>query len=131
MAKIKVVYNDHYSIDIDQQKNRAYLALQGFWKDKSAVGNFLDDIRLALEKLQDNFTLIVDLTHYDGISSGMHHIHVEAQKLAGQKHLNKIAEIFSENQMVKMFSEMYSKESGINTMAFKSVEHAERWLDLY
>jgi hypothetical protein len=131
MAKTKLVYNDHYAIDIDQQKNRVYLVLQGFWQHKSSVENFLEDIQTALEKVQDNFTLIVDLTHYDGTSSGMHNIHVEAQKLAKQKHLSKIAEIFSENQMVKMFSEMYSKESGINTMAFKSMDHAERWLDLY
>ncbi len=131
MAKTKLVYNEYYEINIDQQKNRAYLALQGFWQHESNVENFLEDIQSALEKLQDNFTLIVDLTHYDGTSSGMHNIHVEAQKLALQKHLSKIAEILSENQMVKMFSEMYSKESGVNTMSFKSIEHAERWLDLY
>jgi tRNA U34 5-methylaminomethyl-2-thiouridine-forming methyltransferase MnmC len=131
MAKTKLVYNDYYEIDIDQQKNRAYLTLQGFWQDRTSIETYLQDIQSALEKLQDSFTLMVDLTHYDGTSSGMHSIHVEAQKLAMLKHLSKIAEIFSENPMVKMFSEMYSKESGINAMAFKNKEHAERWLDLY
>jgi hypothetical protein len=128
---IIIARNNYYILEVNQYKNRAYLTLLGLWQNQSELSDYLNDIKEALKKMSSDFTLLADLSHYNGTAYELHHLHIEALKLAMKAGLSRIAEVFSANPVVKMFSETYSKESGANTMAFKSFEHAERWLDLY
>jgi hypothetical protein len=128
---ILIASNDHYILVVDLQKNRAYLTLLGYWKSLSDVSGFIDDIRTGVQELSYGFTMLADMTSYDGTSSGLHHLHFEAQKIAVAAGVSRVAEIFNKNPILKSFADMYSKESGAITMPFLEKLHAERWLDLY
>ena len=77
------------------------------------------------------FTVLVDMLQYNGTSSELHHLHVEAQRIAVEAGVSRIAEMFSKNPVLKTFSQTYSKKTGAVTMEFNDKTHAERWLNLY
>lgn len=128
---ITIARNDYYILEVNHEKNRAYLKLMGYWKKPSDLSDYIKDIKIGTEKMSDGFTLLVDLTQYNGTSTELHHLHVGAQRIAVKAGLSRAAKIFSSNPLLKLFFDSYSKESGANTMAFKDRSHAERWLDLY
>lgn len=129
--KLVISKTSTYILEIDERKNRAYLTLFGFWQVKTDIENYINDIQTGLERMSNNFTLLVDLTQYNGTTPEFQYLHIETQRMAINKGLSRIAEIFASNPIIKIFFETYAKESGANTMSFSNIDHAERWLDLY
>lgn len=123
--------NNCYTLEANTQRNRAYLTLRGYWGNDSDLIEYISDISAGLQMLSNNFTLLIDLTYYNGTSPEMKNIHVEACKCAQKVGLGRVAGIFPSNPLAKMLFETYSKVTGINPMSFKNIIHAERWLDLY
>lgn len=128
---IVIARNDYYELEIDLQKNRGYILLSGYWDNAFAVKDFLEDIRTGIQKLTAGFTVLIDMIKYNGTASGLHHLHIEAQQIAVDAGVSRIAELFNRNPVLKTFSESYSRETGAITMTFHDKLHAERWLDLY
>lgn len=128
---IVITKNDYYTITVDQSKNRGYLTLKGYWGSPSDIPNYISDVQASIQKLSKGFTLLVDLTQYNGTSAELYHVHIESLKLAVSAGLSRAAEVFSKNPLLKVLFDTYSKESGANTMAFQDDTQAEKWLDLY
>lgn len=128
---ITIAKNDLYAISIDKIKNRAYLTLKGKWEKSLGLESYISDIKLGINELNCDFTLLVDLTQYAGTSSELYSIHIDSLKLAVDSGLKRAAEVFGNNPLLKVLFECYAKESGANTMEFMDAQQAEKWLDLY
>lgn len=128
---IIIAIRDYYEIKINQEKNRAYIKLSDYWKYTSEASEYIEHIISGVQKLTKGFTVLVDMIEYNGTSSDLHHLHVEAQRISVEAGVSRFAEVFNNNPILKTFSDIYSKESGAITMAFHDKTHAERWLDLY
>ena len=128
---ITIVKGDNYSIFVNQQKNRVYLTLVGYWQSPSDFTDYLDAINCVLGKVTKDFTILVDMTRYSGSAYELNDIHIRAQKLSIEAGVKRIAEVIPANPLIKMLSEVYSKKSGALPMTFNDIHHAERWLDLY
>lgn len=125
------VRNYYYIIEVNGRRNRLYLTLMDYWQDQSKVSDFISDIQEAIQEMSTGFTILADLTCYNGTSKELHYLHIEAQKLAVEAGVSRVGEVFPANPVIKVFSDAYSKETGAKTMAFNDKEHAERWLDFY
>ena len=128
---VLVAKDDYYIIYVNNRKNRMYTVLIDFWQNTSDIPNYINDVASALEKLSPGFTLLMDLTRFNGASYEMSNNYVEAQKLAVEAGCKRIAEVIPSNPLIKMLSKDYSKKTGASVMTFNDIKHAERWLDLY
>ena len=48
---IVVARNDYYELEVDQQKNRVYITLSGYWDNASGVREFINHVRTCTQKL--------------------------------------------------------------------------------
>jgi hypothetical protein len=131
MSKTLVAKNSYYILEVEQSKNRVYMTLMGQWSSLENVKDYIYDVKKCIEEVHSGFTLLVDVTQYIGISPEIYNIHVESLKLAVEAKLSRIAEVFFNNELLKIVFEGYAKESGAIVMTFKNTLQAEKWLDLY
>ena len=121
--------NDYYSIKVDENKNRMYLTITGFWKEVSQVPNYLEDLKKATEFLSNEYEILTDIRKMKPPTQEVGALHVKAQKLVIDAGLSKTAEIHPESQLAKMSVDRFSVESGMKKGMFPSIEEAEKWLD--
>ena len=129
-AKMKqeIAKNQYYEIYVDQIKNRIYYSLFGFWQSVDLVPNNIEDLATAISKLKPGFDFLTDLRTMKPPPEELAKHHMNAQKLARDKGLSRIAEVYDQ-KVVKFMAERYARESKANTKAFASVSEAEAWLD--
>jgi hypothetical protein len=125
----EIANNKYYSILIDKDKNRMYLTLIGFWKDRSVVPNYVEDIQKAIQELSRGYTVLTDVTQLKTPPQKVADLHTEAQKVVITTGLKKTAEVVSQDVITKMAIDHYSKQSGMHKGTFGNKEKAEAWLD--
>ncbi|GAA4423634.1 hypothetical protein GCM10023188_02670 [Pontibacter saemangeumensis] len=127
-SKIVVAHNPCYELIYDNSKNRIYLTVKGFWKNREAVPHFLDDLQKALRLVKPDFSLLSDLrtmlTHPQRLSS----LHIEAHNLIKLAGLSKAAIVVPIDRIATLQVEEINSKSTMSSENFSSVVEAEIWL---
>ena len=124
-----IAKNEYYTIVTDKNKNRLYLTVEGFWKNRDAVPNYITDMKKALDELSREYTILADVSRMKPPPAEIAAVHNESQKQAIAAGLKKTAEIVGEDVIAKMTVDRYAKESGMPKMTFSDKKEAEAWLD--
>ncbi len=120
-----IAKNEHYDISVDEDMNRVFLAFKGFWKDPSAVPNYVDDIQTAATHIQEGFTIVADLTQMETPPPSVGEVHAKAQATLVNAGLCRTAEVLPEEAVLKLAVDKYAKESQMTKAAFKNQSEAE------
>jgi uncharacterized protein (DUF2236 family) len=126
----EVASNQYYTIYVDKPKNRVYLTIKGFWKDREAVADYLEDVRRAThDETGDRYTILTDVREMKTPPQEVAQLHIEAQKVCVDGGLWKTAELLEKNIAAQMTLKRYSDTSGMQKRSFGNKTEAEAWLD--
>jgi hypothetical protein len=120
--------NKHYKIMVSPEKNRAYLTIHGFWRNKEAVPDYLQDWSKAVASLKAGFTLLTDASEMKTHPKDVQKLHEEAQALVLKAGVVKVAEILKDN-ITELQLNAVAKATQFPKKNFRTVEEAEEWLD--
>jgi hypothetical protein len=120
--------NKHYKIMISPEKNRAYLTIHGFWRNKEAVPTYLKDWTKAVSSLKTGFTLLTDASEMKTHPKDVQKLHEEAQAIVLKSGVVKVAEISKDN-ITELQLNAVAKATQFPKRNFKTIEEAEAWLD--
>jgi len=125
---ITIAENEQYSLKVDITKNRAFLKINGFWRNKADIPGYLQDWDEAINKLTTGFTLLTDATEMTIHPVDVRDVHSKAQEKIVKAGVKKVAELHSEN-VAGMQLNSVSNESGMPKKNFNSKEKALAWLN--
>ncbi|SMG52150.1 hypothetical protein SAMN05661096_03876 [Marivirga sericea] len=125
---ITIAENEQYSLKVDITKNRAFLKIYGFWRNKEDIPGYLEDWDEALKKLDGGFTLLTDASEMVIHPGDVRDVHSKAQDKIIKAGVKKVAELHKES-ISEMQLDGVSNESGMPKMNFKDKEEALKWLD--
>jgi hypothetical protein len=117
-----------YELKADYAKNRLYISIIGFWREK---GNYLADLESACKTVKEGFTIQVDLVEMKAPTREVGVVHEEAHVILMKYGLAHTAEVQSGNAITKMALRKYSDNSGMDKQVFLSHEEAAKWLDSF
>jgi hypothetical protein len=125
---ITIAENKQYSLEVDITKNRAFLKINGFWRNKEDIPGYLQDWDEAIKKLSKDFTLLTDATEMTIHPGDVRDVHSKAQEKIIKAGVKKVAELHSENVAFMQLNGV-SNESGMPKKNFNEKEAALEWLD--
>lgn len=125
---ITIAENEQYSLKVDITKNRAFLKINGFWRNKEDIPGYLQDWDEAIKKLTKGFTLLTDATKMTIHPGDVRDVHSKAQEKIISAGVKKVAELHDEN-VAEMQLNSVSSESGMPKKNFNDKEEALKWLD--
>ena len=128
MLPIIISDNKHYKISISTEKNRAYLTIFGFWRNKEAVPDYLKDWQRVVSSLKRGFTLLTDASQMKTHPRDVQKLHEEAQAILLKAGVLKVAEILKDD-ITELQLDAVAKATRFPKKNFKTVEEAEKWLD--
>jgi len=128
MKKI-IVENEYYALSVDEEKNRIYYKISGYWADISKVSSYLSDIAEVLKHVKPNFTMLVDNTEAEPHPLEIEELRKQAQKLANEAQLLVAAEIIPFDKISAMQFQEMTTITNFKFSRFKTFEEAEKWLD--
>lgn len=124
-----VAKNQCYELLYMPAKNRLYLSIFGFWKSRSAVSQYLSDLKEALTLVKPGFTLLLDLrtmiTHPQSVMS----LHIEALALLQEAGLKKGACVNPSDRIATLQVDDTIMQSHLASQRFTSYPEAEAWLE--
>ncbi|MFT4738779.1 MAG: hypothetical protein ACI8QD_000913 [Cyclobacteriaceae bacterium] len=118
----------YYELKADYSKNRMYICILGFWREK---GSYLADLDAACKTMSRGFSIQVDLAEMKAPRNEIGQVHEEAQVILMKYGLAHTAEIQSGNAITKMVLRKYSDNSGMGKQVFLSHSDAAQWLDSF
>jgi len=125
---ITIAENEQYSLKVDITKNRAFLKINGFWRNKEDIPAYLNDWDETINKLSSDFTLLTDATEMAIHPGDVRDVHSKAQEKIVKAGVKKVAELHTENVAVMQLDSV-SNESGMPKKNFNHKEEAIEWLD--
>ncbi|WP_375579727.1 hypothetical protein ABWH96_01215 [Marivirga tractuosa] len=125
---ITIAENEQYSLKVDITKNRAFLKINGFWRNKEDIPGYLQDWDEAINKLSKDFTLLTDATEMAIHPGDVRDVHSKAQEKIVTAGVKKVAELHTENVSIMQLDSV-SKESGMPKKNFNKEEEAINWLN--
>lgn len=125
---ITIAENEQYSLKVDITKNRAFLKINGFWRNKEDIPGYLQDWDEAINKLSQGFTLLTDATEMSIHPGDVRDVHSKAQEKIVKAGVKKVAELHTEN-VASMQLNSLSNETGMPRKNFNDKEVALKWLD--
>ena len=124
-----IASNQYYTMVADTAKNRGYLTIVGYWPNRAAVANYIDDLKKFTKEFTRGWTVVTDVTQVKPPPAEVGALHAEAQKVIMAAGLSKTAEIYGADIIAKMALDKSSKDSGMNKKVFSNKADAEAWLD--
>ena len=118
----------YYEISYQATKNRLFITIKGFWRNKADVASYLPDLKKILQKIKPGFTLLTDLTAMKTSPPEMQEVHIAAQKALVAAGLRYTAEVVA-SSFVQFQATQYSKTSEMPLKQFQSKAEAEAFLD--
>ncbi|WMN07830.1 hypothetical protein QYS48_30025 [Marivirga arenosa] len=125
---ITIAENKQYSLKIDIIKNRAFLKIDGFWRNKEDIPAYLNDWDEAISKLAPSFTLLTDATEMVIHPGDVRDVHSKAQEKIVAGKVKKVAELHKEGTAAMQLDGV-SNESGLPKKNFTDKNEAIKWLD--
>ncbi len=123
--------NNHYSLSINTEKNRAYPIMKGNCKDLSAVLEYKKAWENAIENgyLIENFTVLADARLMGHMSLEVEQVHQKIQVYLLEKGMKAVAQLASQNDIANMQVARATQRSNTPITAFSTLEEAEEYLD--
>lgn len=128
-SKFSVAENACYDLLYDLPKNRIYFTIRGFWKNKEAVPNFLEDWRKIISLTMPGFTVLADLSAMLTQPQDLNKLHLEAQQLMVQAGVLQMAQIMPHDKIATLQVDQVYSKSEIPVCKFTSVQDAEAELN--
>lgn len=128
MLMQSIARNSYYELKYDENKNRLYFKIIGFWPSVDAVPSYFKDIDKAASVVKPGFTMVSDIRQMKTPPQEVGKAHEQAQQKMVNAGLKKTAEIVT-SAILKMTTRRYSQSSNMNREAFSSLDEAEKWLD--
>jgi hypothetical protein len=117
-----------YDLKVEESRNRLYLKLMGFWKDKAGVPKYETDLFTGIKALKKGFSMVVDVREMKAPTPEVGQWIEELQKKIVAAGLDKNAEIHA-SALFKLAAQRYANSSNMKVKAFEKIEDAEKWLD--
>lgn len=127
--KKEIASNKYYKISVDQEKNRVYFEIYGFWKDPSELPDYLADWKRAIGELKPEFTVLSDIRKMKPHSTSVTPLHEAAQRLLVEEGLDRTAEIMGDAVLLEFQTRQYAEKSSMKKREFGTAEEGEAWLD--
>lgn len=128
-ADILVAKNECYELIYSKLKNRVYLTIIGFWKNKECVPDFLKDWDKVLVHVKPDFTILTDMrtmiTHPPSLKS----IHTAAQLKVKAAGVLQVANIMPIDRIASLQIGTIAATTNLPTTNFTTLQEAELWLD--
>lgn len=122
-----IANNNHYTLSVDREKNRAYLKIKGFWSKREVVPNYIPDWKKAVSLLKKDFTLLTDASEMRTHPQEVRTLHEEAQEIIVKSGVTRIAEIVKDDIAEIQLNAM-AKKTHLPKRNFRSMSEAEQWL---
>ncbi len=120
--------NKYYKLEVSPDKNRAYLTIMGFWRNKETVPDYLTDWTAATQSLTKGFTLLTDASEMKTHPKDVQTLHEQTQAIALKAGVVKVAEILKDN-IAELQLDAVAKVTRFPKKTFRTKEEAEQWLD--
>jgi len=117
-----------YTISILPEKNRAYLKINGFWRNPETGPDYMKDWTNATSLLTKGFTLLTDASEIKTHPQELRKLHEQAQALLLKASVSKVAEILKDD-VAEMQLDAVAKTTQFPKKNFRYAEEAEKWLD--
>jgi hypothetical protein len=128
MSKIE---HDHYTLEVNTEKNRVYFKLLGDIPSVDAIPEFESDWNKVLDEmgLQKGFSILGDLRKVEPMPQDVQDLQTKVQGTIMQKGCKKVAQIAPIAVVVEV--NKFSEKSGLKEIlrGFSLVSSGERWLD--
>ncbi|OKL40802.1 hypothetical protein A3841_13210 [Pontibacter flavimaris] len=129
-SKLLVAQNKCYELLYMPHRNRVYLHIFGFWKNRSQVPEYFPDLQKALALVQPGgFSLLLDLrtmiTHPQAVMSK----HIEVLGLLKEAGLRRAACVDPADRIASLQVNDTIDQSHLVTRRFTSYSEAEAWLN--
>lgn len=128
MQSITIRDNKYYKLKVSPEKNRAYLTIIGYWRNKDVVPDYLKDWTTAASSLKKGFTLLTDASQMKTRPKDVRTLHEQAQALILKAGVIKVAEIMKDD-IAEIQLDAVAKTTQLPKRNFRTPEEAERWLD--
>ena len=128
MSIITIAQTPQYQIDVQKEKNRAFLKINGFWRNPEQVSGYLSDWEKAVAELKPGFTLLTDATEMKIHPLTVRVSHEQAQILIIKAGVRKVAEL-QQNKVAELQLDTVSQDTKMPKKNFNEREEAEKWLD--
>ena len=128
MSIITIAQTPQYQISVQKEKNRAFLKINGFWRNAEQVSNYLTDWEKAVAELKPGFTLLTDATEMKIHPTSVRELHEKAQAYVIKAGVRKVAEL-QLNKVAELQLDSVSKDTKMPKQNFNTREEAELWLD--
>ncbi len=125
-----MISNEYYDLRYDQEKNRIYFKIKGFWPSTDTVPGYLDKWKDIVKQTKPEFTVLGDITEMKVPPQEIMNLHVEVQNLVLEKGMRKAAEIVDES-ILKLAVNRIARSSGLYVVKrqFHEYRRADAWLD--
>lgn len=124
----QIAKNDQYELSVDVSKNRAYLTINGYWRNVEQVSGYISDWRRAVNYLSDGFTLLTDASTMKTHPQDVKELHKAAQELIINAGVRQVAEVLSDVIATAQLNAV-SNDSKMPKKGFSSREEANAFLD--
>jgi predicted nuclease of restriction endonuclease-like RecB superfamily len=128
MPSITIRDNKYYKLIVSPEKNRAYLTIIGYWRNKDVVPDYLKDWATAVSSLKKGFTLLTDASQMKTHPKDVRTLHEQAQALVLKAGVIKVAEIMKDD-IAEIQLDAVAKTTQFPKKNFRTAEEGEKWLD--
>ena len=129
--KEEVANNEYYEFYVDEQKNRIYLTMKGYWPGAEAIRDYIPDLKKCISRIRPGYTSLVDMTQGKIPHKDAFEVLMKGRELTIQAGLGKQAQVVTE-PLEKLASNRIDKETGLEkekVRKFNSIMEAESWLN--
>ncbi|GAK53348.1 hypothetical protein U14_04613 [Candidatus Moduliflexus flocculans] len=124
-----IAAREQYRLEVDPAKNRIYYTMSGFWRDPADFPDYFEDYKKAVAAVRPGFTVLTDVREFKAPAQSVKPLFDEQQRRLNKAGLKKVAEVFSQNAIVKLSLDHIAKRSGMQKRDFTDFADAEAWLD--
>lgn len=128
--QVQIASNSCYSMLYDGYKNRVYFTIQGYWKNKACIPDFISDWNKTLSMVKPGFSILTDMqtmiTHPQELSS----MHEQAHNLVVEAGVEKVAHVMPADKIAYLQVISIHDKTNLPAKTFTSIEEADQWLDI-
>ncbi|MBT32847.1 MAG: hypothetical protein CMO01_24575 [Thalassobius sp.] len=121
----------YYQLSVDEQKQRLYLSLKGYWNTQEVFDDFLKDVKKASSFLSEKFSCFTDYTSLKALTQQQYlSYHSEVYNTLIKLGLDKSAQVMPVDYIA--YQQLQELIASLNKLAiFGEEDIAEKYLDSF